>query len=415
MGQLVGHRAGLHVEHPISLPMAVDVCCAGTPKTLHTLDAVRILFSFIGGRGHLEPLIPIARAAQRAGHTVGVAGSGNLGSAITAAGFLAFPTSEPRTQSREPEPLRKVDPEKEDRDLRENFARHGARRHAAAILEVAGTWHPDVLVRDEVDFGAAVAAERLGLPCVSVVVLAAGGFLRKSLVAEPLHALRGEYGLPADPELAMLDGGLVLSPFPPGFRDPDAPLPRGAVSFRPGAVTGRNPAAKRPTVYFTLGTVFTPHELYATVLDGLSRLPVDVVATVGADSDLASFGPQTKHMRIEHYIPQDEVLPNCDLVISHGGSGSVMGALAHGLPSVLMPLGADQPYNARRCVALGVACEVEPVTATPEQVRVAVAGVLAEERYRRAAERIQDESNALPGPEQMVPLLEWLDRRDDTT
>jgi UDP:flavonoid glycosyltransferase YjiC (YdhE family) len=376
---------------------------------------VRILFTFIGGRGHLEPLIPVARAAERAGHTVSVAGSGNLESAITNAGFLAFRTSEPRTASREPEALRKVDPDKEDRDLRENFARYGARRHAAAILELAARWQPDVVVRDEVDFGAAVAAERLGLPCVSVVVLAAGGFLRKSLVAEPLHELRDEYGLPVDSELVMLDGGLVLSPFPPGFRDPDAPLPLGAVSFRPGAVTGRNAAAKRPTVYFTLGTVFTPHELYATVLDGLSRLPIDVVATVGADGDPASFGPQTKHVRIERYIPQEEVLANCDLVVSHGGSGSIMGALAHGLPSVLMPLGADQPYNARRCVALGVAREVEAVTVTPEQVGVAVAGVLADLRYRRAAERIQDEINALRGPEQMVPLLERLDRRDDAT
>jgi hypothetical protein len=108
---------------------------------------VRILFTFIGGRGHLEPLIPIARAAERAGHTVSVAGSGNLESAITAAGFLAFPTSEPRTASREPEPLRKVDPDKEDRDLRENFARSGARRHAAAILELAGRWQPGGALR----------------------------------------------------------------------------------------------------------------------------------------------------------------------------------------------------------------------------------------------------------------------------
>jgi UDP:flavonoid glycosyltransferase YjiC (YdhE family) len=73
-----------------------------------------------------------------------------------------------------------------------------------------------------------------------------------------------------------------------------------------------------------------------------------------------------------------------------------------------MPLGADQPYNARRCVALGVAREVEPATVTPEQIRVAVAGMLADERYRRAAERIREEINALPGADQMVPLLERL-------
>jgi UDP:flavonoid glycosyltransferase YjiC (YdhE family) len=77
-----------------------------------------------------------------------------------------------------------------------------------------------------------------------------------------------------------------------------------------------------------------------------------------------------------------------------------------------MPMGADQPHNVRRCVALGVAREVEPATVTPEEVRAAVDAVLADERYRGAAERIQDEINALPGPEQMVPLLEGLGRRD---
>ena len=101
-----------------------------------------------------------------------------------------------------------------------------------------GAWQPDVVIRDEVDFGAAIAAERLAIPCASVLVLASGGFLRKDVVAEPLHALRAEYGLPDGPGPRMLDGGLVLSPFPPSFRSPDVPLPARAFSFRPGAATG---------------------------------------------------------------------------------------------------------------------------------------------------------------------------------
>lgn len=369
---------------------------------------MRILFTFIGGRGHFEPLIPVARAAERAGHTVAVAGSGSLGSAISTAGFTPFPTSAPRDRPVVPATVVSVDPDQEDRDLRENFARRGARRHAAAILELARTWQADIVVRDEIDFGAAIAAERLRLPCVSVLVLAAGGFLRMNVIAEPLHTLRDEYGLPADPDLAMLDSGLVLSPFPEGFRSPDLPLPPRAFSFRPGAVTGSNRDATRPTVYFTLGTVFHAPELYARVLDGLRRLPVDVVATVGEHIDPASFGPHAAHIRIERYIPQSAVLPHCDLVVSHGGSGSVMGALAHGLPSVLMALGADQPYNTRRCVALGVAREVEPLAVTSEEIRATVAEVLDDDAYRRAAEQMRDEINAQPGPEETVPLLERL-------
>ena len=45
-------------------------------------------------------------------------------------------------------------------------------------------------------------------------------------------------------------------------------------------------------------------------------------------------------MRVERFVAQDEVLSEVDLVVSHGGSGSLMAALAHGLPSVLLPLGA---------------------------------------------------------------------------
>lgn len=145
---------------------------------------VRILFTFIGGSGHFHPLIPVARAAEAAGHTVAVAGAGTMVPAITAAGLTAFATSEPRRRTEKPErmPLLRPDPEREDRDLRENFARRGARRHAAAILELARTWQPDVLVRGEVDFGTAIAAECLAIPCATVLVLAAGASCaRKSL------------------------------------------------------------------------------------------------------------------------------------------------------------------------------------------------------------------------------------------
>ncbi|MDX6241196.1 MAG: hypothetical protein QOG10_6020 [Kribbellaceae bacterium] len=378
---------------------------------------MRILFTFIGGSGHFNPLIPVARAAEAAGHTVAVAGSGKLVPAITAAGFTAFATSEPPTAAIEPRaaapapsPLLRPDPEQEDRDFRENFARRGARRHAAAILELAREWKPDVLVRDEVDFGAAIAAESLAVPCATVLVLAAGLLLRKGVVAEPLHELRSEYGLPPDPELSMLDRNLVLSPFPPSFRSPGSPLPDNAFSFRQEAASPAGTRSHLSTVYFTLGTVFNTEagDLFSRVLAGLRELPANVVVTVGERVDPAEFGPQPDHIRIERFIPQAVLLPQCDLVVSHGGSGSVIGALAHGLPSVLLPLGADQPHNAQRCVELGTSRVLDPVIATPDEVRTTVSAVLADEGYRRAAERIQDEINALPGPEHTVPLLERL-------
>lgn len=371
---------------------------------------MRILFTFIGGNGHFQPLVPIAQSAVAAGHTVAVAGGGSMLTTIEAAGFTAFLTSGVTRDVIRPRlPLLEPDPERDDWELKELFARSGARKHAEAIFALGQQRKPDIVVCDEVDFGSMIAAERLGIPYASVLVLAAGSFLRKEIVAEPLQDVRTEYGLPPDPDLTMLSRHLVLSPLPPSFRHPDFPLPATAHSMRPWAAPLR-PAArdKIPTVYFTLGTVFNTEsgDLFSRVLAGLRELPVAVVATVGEHIDPGEFGPQPPHVRIRQYIPQADILPSCDLVVSHGGSGSVIGALAHGVSCLLIPLGADQPHNAARCAALGVGGVLDPMSATPESVRTAASAVLTDPGYRRAADTVRREIAALPGPESGIPLLE---------
>ncbi|WP_431873365.1 glycosyltransferase [Amycolatopsis sacchari] len=368
---------------------------------------MRILFTFVGGSGHFRPLVPLARAAAAAGHTVAFACPGRMVPAVEKAGFPALATSPPGGAPPDRLPLSAPDPQREERDLREHFARTGGRENTPVLLKLAGQWRPDVVVRCEVDFGAALAAERLGLPCAVVLVLAAGGFLRPGVVAEPLHELRAEQGLPADPRLRMLAGDLVLAPFPPSFRDPRFPLPDGTFAFRQGDL---RPPAEGEVVYFTLGTVFNTEsgDLFSRVLAGLRKLPAPVVATTGEHIDPAEFGPQPEHVRIDRFVPQESLLPRCAVVVSHGGSGSVLGALAHGVPSVLLPMGADQPHNARRSLDLGTARLLDPVTVTPEDVEAAVSAVLADERYRQAADRLREETNALPGADAAVPLLEKL-------
>ena len=103
--------------------------------------------------------------------------------------------------------------------------------------------------------------------------------------------------------------------------------------------------AGAPTVYFTLATIFNMEsgDLITRVLAGPRELSINVVVTVGRHIDPAEFGPQPANVHIERYIPQSAVLPLSTVVVSHGGSGSVIGALAHGLPMVLIPMGADQP------------------------------------------------------------------------
>jgi UDP:flavonoid glycosyltransferase YjiC (YdhE family) len=372
---------------------------------------MRLLFTFAGGSGHADPLVPLARAAAAAGHTVAFAGRPSVVARLATLGFATF--AEQADDEDAPQaiaPLLELSAEREDRALRDGFAGHVARRRFAAVLALCRAWSPDVVVCDETDFGAMVAAERSGVPHATVLVTAAG-FVRTELVAEPLDALRAEHGLEADPGVRMASRHLVLSPFPLSFRDPAFPLPATAHPMRPVMPGGgAGPRGGAPTVYVTLGTVFNMEsgDLFDRLLAALADLPVEVIVTVGAQLDPRRFGPQPANVRIESYIPQEAVLSRCDVMVSHGGSGSVLGALAAGVPSVVLPMGADQPLNAARCEALGAGIVLDARRASPAEIREAVRTVLGEPAHRASARRIREEILGLPGPEHAVRLLRRL-------
>jgi UDP:flavonoid glycosyltransferase YjiC (YdhE family) len=365
-----------------------------------------VLFSFAGGRGHLEPLVPIARAAAGAGHTVAFVGRPRMVPPVEALGFPAFAAGSDVGLTPRRLPLAPVDVEKDMREVGDGFGRRIARERAAAIAPLCEEWRPDLLVCEELDFGAMLIAERLGIPAATVLISATGSFVRPESVAGPLNEVRAEFGLAPDSELAMPSRLLLVSPFPPSLRDPAFPPPVTVHAVR--LFTG-GPGRDHPRrVYVTLGTVYNVEsgDLFPRLLTGLHDLPMEILITVGPDLDPAEFGRQPAHIRIERYLPQADVLPDCDLVVSHGGSGSILGALTHGLPMVLLPLGADQPLNAARCEALGLAQVLDPLAARPWELHEAVLGVLADQTYRDSAESLRDEIGALPGPAHAVSLLE---------
>jgi UDP:flavonoid glycosyltransferase YjiC (YdhE family) len=385
---------------------------------------MRFLFSFTGGNGHFLPTLPMARAAARRGHAIAYACQEAMLETVEAAGFTAFATGgptllDPSTRR----PLVAVDRMAEERVIRTAFAGRTAQARTPRLVEVASHWRPDVVVRDEIDFGAAVAAEAMGIPHASVIVIAAGGLVRPDVVAAPLSQLRADYGLGPDPTLLMLHRYLTLVPVPASYRDPRDPLPATAHHLQPAVLDDGAGAAGhgagpeppearggRPTVYFTLGTVFHQEsgDLFTRVLAGLRRLPFDVVVTVGREIDPAELGDQPSHVRVERFVPPADLLPRCHVVVSHAGSGTVIGALAFGVPSVLLPLGADQPLNADRCGQLGVGVVLDPLHCRPDEVAAAVTTVWTDPAYRAAAIRIRDEIRALPGSDLAARLIEQL-------
>lgn len=375
---------------------------------------MRVLVTFAGGSGHLVPLLPFARAARARGHAVAVSGQPAMAGPVARAGFEFLPSGgRTLAPAAARGPLVPADRVAEERVLREVFAGRLARERAARLLELAQQWQPDLVVHDEVDLGAAVVAERLGLPRGWVVVLAAGGFLRPDVVAGPVGALRREHGLPQE---ATGDRSLVLAPLPPGLRDPRHPLPPDALHVRPEVLEPGDeppPAPRRgdrPTVYVTLGTVFPQEsgDLLRRVVTALAALEVDLVVTTGPALAPEELGPRRSGVRVERVVPQAAVLPHCDAVVCHAGSGSVVGALAFGLPLVLLPLGADQPHNADRCAALGVGRVLDPVTSSEQDLREAVGDVLGSPRWRASARRLREQCAGLPTADDALALLEAL-------
>jgi UDP-N-acetylglucosamine:LPS N-acetylglucosamine transferase len=315
-------------------------------------------------------------------------------------GFEAFPAGADDPGERRP--LRRPDRAREEREFRDGFGGWIARERAATTRAAAERWRADAIVCDEADFGSMIAAESLGLPHASVVVLAAGTFGRPAGLAGLLDETRARYGLPADPGLAMLERHLVISPVPPTFRPAERLM-------RPMPLAPPAPTSP-PTVYFTLGTIFNTEsgDLFTRFLAGLRTLPIELVVTVGGALDPAELGPQPPNVRVERYVPQASLLPRCSAVVTHGGSGTVIGSLAHGLPLVVVPMGADQPANADRCAELGLGVVLDAVDATSADAAEALHTVLSTPSYAEGAAALRKEAEAMPAPGEAVELLESL-------
>ena len=333
---------------------------------------MRVLMTSQPGLGHFHPLVPLARELQAAGHEVAFAAMPYFCPTVEANGFRCFRAGVDFTEA----DIRRIrdshpewTPSESAASMWANvFAGVRAESSLPDLLAIIEEWQPDLLVRDLTEFAGWVAAERAGVPHAAFQVAAYRPDFHQ-LVIEPLNRLRESVGLPADTSIETLHRYLLLSPRPPSFQDPAAPLPSTAHAIRHGGFNRSgsdelpswiDDLPQRPLVYATLGTVFNHMGLFSTILDALREEPVTVIMTVGRDQDPADFGPQPEHIHIERYIPQSLLLSRCDLVITHGGSGTVMDALSQGVPMVVIPIAADQPANARSCARLGVARVIEP-------------------------------------------------------
>lgn len=381
---------------------------------------MRVLFTSQAGEGHWRPLAPLGRALTAAGHEVAFATTPAFCGTVRSHGFTCFPVGVDDDGGVEPAKRSDSLPDGHDpaADVwRYLFAGRRVEQMLPDMLELARQWRPDLVVREISEFSGWLLAEHLDIPHAALQVSAWRPELY-GVIADALDEHRIGLGLAPDPDLNALHRHPLLSPIPPAYHEVDRPYPETTLSMHFGGFDVRSDDQRpgwletlggRPVVYATLGTAYNRHpELFSMLLAAIADLPVDLILTTGSDDLAARLGPQPANVRVAGYIPQSWLLPHCDLVVSHGGFGTVQAALRHGLPQVLLPIAADQPDNARFCRSYGLAEIVEHHQRSVDVLRSTVQTVLRDSRYRERARAWQRAMQELPGAVDVVSVLERL-------
>ena len=382
---------------------------------------MRVLFTSLRNSSHFLPLIPFIDACRRRGHEVGVAAPAEFAKRAADASAAFFPFGHPGDERLGPlwKSLHDASPAEVNRiSVGEIFAGVCAGSAIPALLETVDAWRPSVVVRESQEYAAVVAAARREIPQLRVAISAPSGEVSIYQNAVPyLDAHLRAAGLPPDPTGARLAGETALTLFPASLELPAT----GAPVHRYRALRGEAPplpdwwgGRQGPFVYVTMGTVVGGFEMmrsaYRTILDALVDLPARVLLTIGGDLAIEALGEVPAHVHVERFVPQDAVIPHAAAVVCHGGSGTMLGAAAAGVPLVVTPMFADQPFNAERAVAAGSALSLPTRELAAAPLRQALARVLAEPSFRTAAQRIAAEIAALPSIDDAAVAIERMAR-----
>jgi MGT family glycosyltransferase len=211
-------------------------------------------------------------------------------------------------------------------------------------------------------------------------------------------------GLLAAPYLTRFPAVLDPSPYAETWRYRELSTP-------PRPLPAWWPDGGSALVYVTFGSVAgslpSVRSVFRTALDAVDGLNARVLVTVGRDVDVDSLGPVSANTHVEPWVPQADVLAGAALVVCHGGSGTTLGALGHGVPMVLVPMFADQRRNAAQIAELGAGVIVEPAGDAEggmagleaddmPRLRRAIDDVLGERSFAVAARRIAEEMASAP-------------------
>ncbi|GAC1356032.1 MAG: glycosyltransferase [Ktedonobacteraceae bacterium] len=387
---------------------------------------MRVLITSVSGYGHLQPLLPLASPLADAGHEVAIATGSDLRPRAEATGFPVFDAGidvgtvfELLAEHYPDQEYNRLKPaEILDWYLPHLFGKILAPVMLSDLEPLLRRWCPDVILHDTWEFAGPIAAASAGIPSINQTLGIRFNDRIIDAIADAVAPLWLQHGLTPDPT-AGLYRHLCLDITPPSFQPYELahkhesmhPLRPTSMPSLPGEhlplwIEKRREA---PLLHMTLGTNMGTNgdiAMFRSVIDGLSRLDVDVLITIGFEGDATSLGPLPENVHVEHYMPHALLLPRCSAVICHGGPGTTLSSLALGLPLLILPQGADQYIVGDLVRASGAGLCLTPQNVNASTVQQSVLALLDKPDYRANARRLQREIAAMPGPKEAVHLIE---------
>ena len=381
---------------------------------------MRVLFTSPPAVGHVHPMVPLAHALQERGHDVRWATGPDACGRVDQAGITAVPVGlsarEQRAEywRRYPEAKDLPGEELPDHMFPKMFGAVSTPARLADLLPLTKQWRPALVIHDAAELAGPIAAAAIGVPHITHAYGALIPESRVAAAADEVASLWAEAGLEPRPYGGSYDH-LYLDIYPPALQPPGGDHVGHRQLLRPvpfDAVTGETLPPElagdtdRPLVYLTFGTVFNDNDTFRAALAGLRDLDVRLIVTVGPDADPATFGSQPPNVVVERYIPQTLLLPACDVVASHAGSGTVLASLIFGIPQLCMPQAADQFGNAAAVANARAGIALKPHQANAATIADAVSQLLNQPEFRRNTRIASDQIASMPSPHDVAALLE---------
>ncbi len=388
------------------------------------------MLAAFGDPGHAFPMIALGSALAARGHDVVLETWTRWAEPVRALGMTFAPAPEyPPFPTRE-RPLKPYE---------------AVYRAALDTRPLIASFKPDVLIHDVLTLGPGLAGELEGVPVGTLIPHVhpgpAEGLPPFSLGArrprtgvgralwralEPisnrgfeigrteLNETRRRLGLPA---LDRVFGGIspelcLVATFPaleyPRDWAPGTHVVGPLLWELPSTETLSLPAGDGPLVLVAPSTSQDPsHELVRAAVVACATLPVRVLAVVPE----GSIGPLPANATVVDWLSYAEAMPHCDVVVMHGGHGTLARALACGCVPVLVPAAGDQAENGARIDWAGVGVRVPRRLCSPAVLRLAIERALEDPRRAARAQAIAGWLAEHDPAQEAARLVEELVRR----